>query len=200
MEILKLFQYSEKLRFADIEKALNVRSNKLSYHLNNLTKKGVLLKKKKYYSLSESSEHIIPYLTDNQSPLPVVLILLGNNKKALLFKRIKRPYKNFLSLPGGRILLGENPEEASKRIMKDKFNIDVKYKKLNSISFEQIKKSKKIVHSLILFFVTVTSKNNVELLEIEKLSRNKIVPSDYKLIIEDYCKETKLPVIFSKVN
>ena len=198
MEILKLFQYAEKLKFSDIEKALKVRSNKLSYHLNNLTKKGVLKKEGEYYKLSESSEHIIPYLVEKKSPLPVVLILVGDKEKAFLYKRIKRPYKNFLSLPGGRILIGEGLEDASKRIMKNKFNAEVKFKKLNSVSFEQVKKSKEVVHSFILFFVTVATKDSLELTEVEK-SKKKIISSDYKLITKDSEKETQVPTIFSEV-
>lgn len=198
MEILKLFQYAEKLKFSDIEKALKVRSNKLSYHLNNLTKKGVLKKEGEYYKLSESSEHIIPYLVENKSPLPVVLILVGDKEKAFLYKRKKRPYNNLLSLPGGRILLGESLEEASKRIMKNKFNAEVRLKKLNSVSFEQVKKSKEVVHSFILFFVTVTTKNPLELIEVQK-SKKKIISSDYKLITQDSEKEMQVSTIFSKV-
>ena len=197
MDILKLFQYAEKLKFSDIEKALKVRSNKLSYHLNNLTKKGVLIKEGDYYFLSESSEMIIPYLTGNQSPLPVILILLGNNKKALLYKRKKRPYKDLFSLPGGRILLGETLEVASKRIMKNKFNLNVEFKKVNSVSFEQVKKSEKIMHAFVLFFVTVTTKDKVELLEVANM-KTKTISSDYKLIIEDSNKKIKVPVIFSE--
>ncbi len=198
MEILKLFQYAEKLKFSEIEKALNVRSNKLSYHLNNLTKKGVLTKEGDYYKLSESSEHIIPYLVEKKSPLPVVLILVGDKEKAFLYKRKKRPYSNLLSLPGGRILLGESLEDASKRIMKNKFNVEVKFKKLNSVSFEQVKKSKEVVHSFILFFVTVTTKDSLELTKVER-SKKKIISSDYKLITQDSEKETEVPTIFSKV-
>jgi ADP-ribose pyrophosphatase YjhB (NUDIX family) len=198
MEILKLFQYAEKLKFSEIEKALKVRSNKLSYHLNNLTKKGVLIKDEDYYKLSESSEHIIPYLVEKKSPLPVVLILVGDKENAFLYKRKKRPYSNLLSLPGGRILLDESLEEASKRIMKNKFNVDVKFKKLNSVSFEQVKKSKEVMHSFILFFVTVTTKDSLELLEVEK-SKKKIISSDYKLITQDSEKEMQVPTIFSKI-
>jgi len=199
MEILKLFQYSEKMKFSDIEKALKVRSNKLAYHLKNLTKKGILSREGNYYKLSESSEYSVPYLSEKESFLPVVLILIGDTKKVFLHKRNKRPYKNMLSLPGGRILLGESLELASKRIMKEKFNIDIKFKKLNSISFEQVKKSNKIIHSFILFLVSVMTKNKIEFSNVIE-NKSKIIPSDYKLITEDFNKETKIQTIFSKTK
>jgi ADP-ribose pyrophosphatase YjhB (NUDIX family) len=103
------------------------------------------------------------------------------------------------SLPGGRILLGESLEKASQRIMKEKFNINANFKKLNSISFEQVKKSGKIIHSFILFFVTATTKDKIELADILEC-KTKIISSDYKLITEDSNKETKIKTIFSKTN
>lgn len=199
MDILKLFQYTEKLKFSDIEKALKIRSNKLSYHLKNLTKNGVLSKEGEFYQLSESFEHIVPYISEKESFLPVVLILVGNNKHAFLHIRKKRPYKNLFSLPGGRILLGESLEDASKRIMREKFSIKVKFKKLNSISFEQVKKSGKIVHSFILFYVTANTKDKINLTNV-KNNKNKIISSDYRLITEDSNKETKIKTIFSITN
>jgi ADP-ribose pyrophosphatase YjhB (NUDIX family) len=199
MDILKLFQYTEKLKFSDIERAIKVRSNKLAYHLKSLTKKGVLSKEGEFYKLSESSEYIVPYLSERESFLPVILILIGTNERAFLHLRKKRPYHNMLSLPGGRILLGENLEIASQRIMKEKFNVNAKFKKLNSISLEQVKKSGKIVHSFVLFFVTAKTKDKIELSVIKEL-KNKIIPSDYKLITEDSKKETKINTIFSKIN
>jgi len=197
MDILKLFQYSEKLRFSDIEKALKVRSNKLSYHIKNLTKKGILSKEGDYYRLSKSSEYMIPYLSEKESYLPVILILIGDNKKAFLYLRKKRPYRNLLSLPGGRILMGESLEASSKRIMKEKFNTNVKFQKLNSISFEHVKKSGKILHSFILFFVTVTTNDKIRLTDAEE-NKDKIISSDFKLITEDFNKEFKVKTILSK--
>lgn len=199
MDILKLFQYQEKLRFADMEKSLNIRSNKLAYHLKMLTKKGILKKEGFFYSLSESSEYLIPYLSQKESYLPVVLILLGNNKKAFLYARKKRPYVNKLSLPGGRILVGETLADASERIMGEKFKIEARFIRLNSISFEQVRKSKKIVHSFILFFVSVETTKRIDLLEVSK-HKNKIIPSDYNLISEDFNKRTNIKTIISKTN
>jgi len=102
-KILSLFLCSKGLKFNEIEKQLRVRSNKLAYHLTNLVKKGILIKNKEVYELSEASENIVPYLSENQAPLPVILIHLGDKDKTFLYKREKRPYKNCLSLPGGEI-------------------------------------------------------------------------------------------------
>ena len=119
--ILNLFLFHNKLRFKEIQNLLKIRSNKLAYHIKKLLKKGMLIKRSNYYLLTENAEYLIPYLSDKSHVLPVILIYLGNKKECFLFKRKKRPYKDYLSLPGGRLLLGESIEDAVTRIMKEKF-------------------------------------------------------------------------------
>ena len=75
-KILKEFLYNNELKFSDIEKALKIRSNKLAYHLKNLTKKGILKKQNETYKLSETAEELIPYLSEKQSSLAVILIAI----------------------------------------------------------------------------------------------------------------------------
>src|SRR3989344_2109558 len=116
-KILDLFVYNDKLKFNEIEKNLKIRSNKLAYHLKKLLKKKILVKEGNYYILSETSEYLIPYISEKKSILPAILIHIGNKKQAFLYKRNKRPYKDLLSMPGGRFLVGETIQQATKRIM-----------------------------------------------------------------------------------
>lgn len=183
-QILRLFLFNEKLKFSEIEKLLKTRSNKLAYHIKQLVKKGVLIKDRDFYLLSQSSEYLIPYISEKKSPLPCVLIHIGNDKNCFLYLREKRPFKGKLSLPGGRMRINESFEEATKRIMKEKFNVNVKFEKINSISLEYIKKNKKIVHSLLLFFISAKTKDKLKFIEINK-NKSKIISSDYNLIIKD---------------
>jgi hypothetical protein len=129
--ILKLFLTKDRLKFNEIEKSLKIRSNKLNYHLKKLIEKNILKKEREFYSLAEDFEEIIPYLSDKNALLPVLLIHIGNEKKVFLYERIKRPYKGMLGLPGGRILLGEEIKDATHRIMKDKYNLEVRLDKIN---------------------------------------------------------------------
>ncbi|MFA5992565.1 MAG: hypothetical protein WC796_02585 [Candidatus Pacearchaeota archaeon] len=197
-KILELYLYNHKLKFNEIEKKLKIRSNKLAYHIQNLIKKGILIKEKEIYSLSEKSEKIIPYLSEKQTTLCSILINIGNNKETFLYKRNKRPYKDLLSLPGGRLLVGESIEESVKRIMKDKFNITAKLKKINSVSLEHLKKNNKTIHSFILILATATTKDKITLVNIEK-SKSKIIKSDYKLLKNDLSLNSQIKTINSKV-
>ncbi|MBU3913150.1 MAG: NUDIX domain-containing protein [Nanoarchaeota archaeon] len=180
-EILKLFTLNEKLKFSEIEKLVKVRSNKLAYHLKHLAKKGILIKENEFYTLSETAEHLIPYLSDKKSPLIVILIRIGNQNKCFLQKRGKRPFKDKLSLPGGRLLVSETIPEAVKRIMKEKFSINAEIKKIISISHEFVKRKNRTLHSFILILTEAISKDNIKLENIKE-NKNKIIKSDYNLI------------------
>ncbi|MEA3329798.1 MAG: NUDIX domain-containing protein [Nanoarchaeota archaeon] len=195
--ILELFLFDNKLKFNEIVKALNQRSNKIAYHLKKLIKKQILIKENETYSLSKTSEKLIPYLSDKKSTLPIILIHLGNEKQCLLYKRKKRPFKDILSLPGGRLLIKESIQQATKRILKEKHNIKSKLKKVNSVSLEHVKNKNKKVHSFLLIFVTVTSKDKISLTNIKE-NKSKIISSDYKLLKKDLDKEIKIQTLISE--
>ncbi len=196
-KILSTFLYNHKLKFNEIEKLLHTKSNKLSYHLKKLGNKGILNKEGDFYKLSETAESIIPYLTEKQSILPVILIAIKKGNKFFLYKRNKRPYKDLLSLPGGRILAGETIQQATERIMK-KFKINCSFKKINSISLEQVKKNGKIPYSFLLILVTATTKNEIEYFDPYEL-KSKIISSDYQLIKDDLNKKIKIENIVTRI-
>ena len=195
MDILKLFQYEEKLSFTDIQNQLKLRSNKLAYHLNKLTKNNILKKEDKYYFLSESTECLIPYMAEKKSVLSAILIHMGTSKEAYLINRTKRPFKNLLSMPGGRILANESIEDSVKRIMK-KFNINAKLEKIHSVSLEHLIKneSEKTTHSFFLVFVSAKAESKVELVNLKK-NKKKIITSDYHLIKKDLNKKIDIKTI-----
>ncbi len=196
-EILSLFLFNKELRFSDMEKKLRVRSNKLAYHLKNLVKKEILDKSKDCYSLNENHESLIPYFSENKSPLPVLLIHLGNETQAFLYKREKRPYKDYLSLPGGRLLIGESIAEGAKRIMREKFSILIESPKIKSLSLEHVKKEDKTIHSFILILVQAKTKNKNLFVSVNS-NKSKIIPSDYQLIKSKIQNSIQIKTIISK--
>ncbi len=196
-KILNLFLYHHKLKFNEIEKEIKTRSNHLAYHLKNLIKKEMIEKEAEEYKLSDNFEHLIPYLTKKNSILPVILIALKNKKNIYLIERNKRPFKDKLSLPGGRILLGENIQKATGRIMQEKFGINCKLEKTNSVSLEHVKKNGKTIHSFLLILVTAKTKDKIKFYELDK-NKSKIISSDYKLLKKDLNKKTEIKNIFTK--
>ncbi len=195
-QIFKLFLENIKLKFNEIEKETGIRSNMVSYHLEKMQKEGLLEKRRGYYLLTKNAEKYIPIFSNligkELSALPVILIALINKDKILLMKRNRRPYKNYWSMIGGKILPEEDFETASLRQIKEKTNLDCKYVSINSVLHERIKDSKMVKYSFILFFTkTITKKENFiesthgklkwfNLKDIGK--KEKIIPSDLWLI------------------
>ncbi len=190
-KILKTFLYKEHQKFSEIEKAVKVRSNKLAYYLNKLTQKKVLNKTNGKYRLSETGEYLVPYLSRKKYVLAVVLIHIGNSKKAFMYTRKKRPFKDKLSMPGGRLILGETILDATKRIMAQDHNINAKLKTIHSVSTESIKKSGKKIQTDLIIFVSATTNDKIKYTDIEK-NKSKIISSDYKLLKNDLGKKIEI--------
>ena len=194
-EIFSLFSENSKLKFNQIEKSVKIRSNMVSYHLDQMRKEGLIQKEGDFYSLTTEAEKYIPILTniieDKHSPLPVILVALINNNKILLIKRNKRPYQNYWSMIGGKIKLEESFEEAAKRHILEKTGIDAEFEKFCSIFHEHVKKDDSIQHSFILNFVKMkTDEEKFKLsphgklkwFSLDQLNEDEIIPSDYWLI------------------
>ncbi len=195
-QIFRLFLENLKLKFNEIEKETEIRSNMVSYHLEIMQKEGLLERRGEYYWLTKNAEKYIPIFSNligkELSALPVVLVALINKNQILLMKRNRRPYKDYWSLIGGKMLLEENFETASLRQIKEKTNLDCKYIKINSVLHERILGGKIIKHSFILFFTKTITKNKnfiesphgklkwFNLTNVGK--KEKIIPSDLWLI------------------
>lgn len=193
--IFKLFLDRNKLKFGEIEKEIKIRSNMVSYHLEKMQKDGILEKKGEYYFLTKTSERYIPIFSNmvgaELSPLPVILIAVMNKNKILMIKRNKRPYKNYWSMIGGKMLLEESFESASLRQAKEKTDLDSKFISINSVLHERVEGDNLIKHSFILFFTKVktnqskfkeTRHGTLKWFTIKQLAKEKVIPSDFWLI------------------
>jgi ADP-ribose pyrophosphatase YjhB (NUDIX family) len=210
-EIFKLFLENDKLKFNEIEKNLRIRSNMVSYHLTSMVHDGLLVKKGEYYYLTEHAEKYIPIFSDifgsDLGPLPVVLIAVMSAKqdKILLVKRNKRPYKNYWSMIGGKILLHEDFKEASIRKVKEKTDLDSEFISLNDVMHERVEGLGIVKYSFILLFTKVIVKNikfketragELKWFSIDKLDSNIIIPSDYYLIKKSLNKKHKMKFLY----
>ncbi len=208
-EIFKLFLENNRLKFNEIEKCLKIRSNMVSYHLTSMIKEGLLVKKGEYYLLTEHAEKYIPLFSNifgmDIIPLPIVLVSVVNKNNILLIKRNKRPYKDYWSLIGGKLLLHEDFKEAALRLVKEKTGLDSEFVSLNNIMHERVEGSGIIKHSFMLIFIKVSVKNikfketrsgELKWFNIIKLSDDKIIPSDYWLIKNSLNKKIKIPRLY----
>lgn len=193
--IFKLFLENAKLRFNAIEKALKIRSNMVSYHLERMQHEGLVNKEGEYYCLTRKAETYLPIIQhvvgEELSPLPVVLVALMNKDEILLIKRNRRPYKNYWGLIGGKMLLEESFKETGVRLVKEKSSLNAKFVSINSILHERVKGDSVIKHCFILFFTKMIVKETnfkesmhgrLKWFKIKDIGKEKIIPSDLWLI------------------
>jgi len=193
-EIFRLFMQKSRLKFSEIEKELKIRSNMVSYHIEQMVKEGLLEKKEGLYSLTADAEKYIPIFSliigQDLSPLPAVLVAAVREQKILLIKRSKRPYRDYWAMVGGKMLLEETFKDTSLRLIKDKAGIEGEFLSINSVMQEHVRQDKLIKHSFILFFTKVSADDsNLSSSEAGELAwfdlnrlPEKIVPSDRWLI------------------
>jgi len=210
-QIFKLFLKDTKLKFNEIEKALKIRSNMVSYHLEKMQEEGLLEKKDDYYYLTKKAERYLPIIShivgQELSPLPVMLIAIVNKDKILLIKRNKRPYQNYWCLVGGKMRMEESFEQAAKRVLQEETGLDAKYKDMASVLYERVKGEDIIKHSFIHFFVKMQTDNTeikqsesgeLKWFKIKDVDKERIIPSDLWLIKNKL--SSKIEVIDSEMK
>ena len=194
-QIFKLFLENTKLKFNEIEKALKIRSNMVSYHLEKIQKEGLLKKEDDFYFLTKKAERYLPIIKhvigEELSPVPVMLVALVNKNKILLIKRNKRPYKDYWSAIGGKMRMEESFKEAGKRVIKEKTGIDADFENICNVLYERVEGEGIIKHSFMHFFTKMKTKTTefkmseygeLKWFNIKDLDNEKIIPSDLWLI------------------
>ena len=189
-KIFHVFLYSEKLRFSELLRKTKISSNLLAYFLKKMAKEGLLAKENETYSLSSDGEKLIPFFVPDQeriSPLVVLLFFCVRGKEIFLVSREKRPYKGLWSLPSGRLLISESLEQATSRILKEKYNLSAKMSGVSAVLYERVRDADNAKHGFVFFVVKTTLTNNSTLyagkwFSQSRVPKNKTIASDYWLI------------------
>lgn len=122
--------------------------------------------------------------------------------KFLLIKRIKPPYKDLWCLPGGKIEIGEHPQETVIRELQEETDLKVKFVQIKGVVSEILKTKNKIDGHYIIWVCethTKTSKfiekdeGEPKWFTKEELIKDKasIIPSDFLMINEFFIKKSK---------
>ncbi len=195
-KIFELFVKSKHLRFSDIEKAIGIKSNTLTYYLNSMVKEGMLQKEDDEYMLSTHGEKLIPFFAHITQKLtggclPVVLSAIIKDNQILLINRKKRPYQGYWGLPGGKLHLEESLEECALREVKEETGLDCTFSNIAAIVHERVKEKDVYKHAFLLFFVvlklkagkiTESEEGRLEWFPLKTLQPERIIPSDYQMI------------------
>ncbi|MCK4589463.1 MAG: NUDIX hydrolase [Nanoarchaeota archaeon] len=206
--IFELFTKNHKLKFNQIEKHLNIRSNLLVYHLDKMKQQGLLEKQDDIYQLTKNAEEMLPFyahLTQKETGvLPVVLTAIIKDNQICLIKRGKRPYKDHWGFVGGKIKMGESIKETALREAQEETSLDLEFDSIKNIVHEHTRENQKPKHSFLLILVQLNAKNKdfkiteegeLKWFDLDNLPTENIIHSDIWMIKNHLNKKINIPEI-----
>ncbi len=203
-KIIALFLEKNKLTFTDIEQALALRSNHVAYCIKKLVAKGILDKELEQYSLSKTTETLLPYLSilsqQEHIKLPVLVIVLQNKQgKTAFIKRTKCPYQGYLALPGGKIRMQETLKTAAERIAHEETGLSITRVQPCFVVDEHLFDQKQLKNSWFLFVVRAKAVSkagkNMCWLSLNECSKHHCIPSDAWMLKQALRKKMKIKSI-----
>jgi len=207
-QIFELFTKNHRLKFNEIEKSLDIRSNLLVYHLDKMKQGGLIEKHDDTYQLTEKAEKMMPFfahLTGKETGvLSVVIAAIVKGNKICFIKRNKRPYKDYWGMVGGKMVIGESIQETAVREAKEETGLDVEFDSIKTVLQEHVKENNQIKHSFLLFLVKLkalneetqnTEEGEVKWFDLNNLKSEKIIPSDSWMIEKFFNKSIDIPAM-----
>ena len=126
--ILDKLRYEQPLSYTAMMPE-GIESSHFRYHLKMLVTDKLVEKASDSYILTTEGQRVVDYLSTNRTtvlrtPKVITYTLLTYNKKLLLFKKDKEPYRDLLGLIGGKVHFGEDIPSAAAREVKEKCGLD----------------------------------------------------------------------------
>ena len=127
------------------------------------------------------------------------LVAVVEKGKILLIHRSKEPYKDFWSLPGGKIEFGEHPEETAKRELFEETGIKGEVEAVRGIVNEIVYENKEAEQHFILFVIQIkpettefieSDEGKLKWHDLDNMDGLKMIPSD-KLMVKEFILNNK---------
>jgi len=159
--MLRGFVREKQLSFTALAKLSGTRTNHAAYHLSALMRDGIIRRATRGYALTAPGQRLLVTLgkTRSECPLPVVLVATQRNEKIAFIRRAERPYAGRLSLPGGRLRLGETLTQAAVRIAKEKAGLSVVPFAVGGVAVERLVARDGLAHGFLLVVVRCKTNN-----------------------------------------
>lgn len=148
ISILRELLFKPNARFRDLKK-VDIPNDHFSFHLKQLLKYELVIKKEGRYSLSDKGKEFANRMDtdelklERQAKVAVALhpVRIRNGKtEHLVHKRLKEPFYGWYGSQSGKIRWGETPLQAAKREMKEETGLTGRFKLLAIVHYHHIHK------------------------------------------------------------
>lgn len=178
--ILEKLGYRNKLRFSELQG--NESSNKISFHLNKLQDKELIVKEEQKYSTTAEGKNYLAYLEHEQIRQPLIInhVFIFDEDKVYLKKR-EDPLDPFPGAYRGPVLRTEK-NESNKRSAEEAFEKEFGEKspesEIRGVMRNNIKFSEGFSQHYMAFFTVIeaSNKDSEDFYDIEKLDELNIIP------------------------
>ena len=177
----------------------------IAYNIKSLKKEGVIQKDKEFWKLTKKYEKMIPFHSNISSMelgcSGVVLVIVTNKDKILLIKRDKKPYKGYWGIFGRKLRIPESIKDAAVNCIKHEAELNVKFNKICGVLHERLQEDNEFKHAF-LFILTkaeakttdipINKREHMKWFPLNKLKKEKIIPSDLFMIEKFLKRKTKV--------
>ncbi len=131
-KVLKQLGYEHPQSFSELQDD-DTPSNRFSYHLQKLVEDGYIEKTEHGYILTGKGETFVARLSEGDTvekkqPILGIIIIVKEDDQYLVSIRKKEPFKGYTgSGPHGRISMGEFPEDAARRILRERTGLTAEH-------------------------------------------------------------------------
>ncbi len=139
ISILTKLLKSNGLKFSQAyPKEENIDSDLYNYHLQYLTKRGLVEKVDGLYQLTKQGRYAVQFFDSQgnyypQFRLSVLMFVINQNNQILLQKRLRHPCMGDIGVPSGKIKPGETTVQAASRKLQEETGLKCDFKFVGTI-------------------------------------------------------------------
>ena len=203
--ILDQLRQTPVMRYSQLQPD-DVESSHFKYHLNQLIKDKLVEKKGRgLYGLTQAGQAAVDKLSSgrvnpHQTPKVITYTLLQDDDNYYLQIKDKEPYLGLLNMVGGKLHLGETPEIAAKREVKEKVGLELNNLVLKGVAQIKISQADNLLSHVeaFVFVGHVDENGTTDLEKVVKtdLSKHQDLAPDLRAVI-DTIETGKVPFVVS---
>lgn len=173
-DIIDRLRVVDHLRYSELQPR-DIESSHFKYHLDQLITDGFVERQSRgIYALTQKGSSFTDRLSEHHTkpsamPKLITYTLLEDSDSYYLLKKNKEPYRGLLNMIGGKLHLGETPEQAAEREIAEKVHLTLTDLSLGGVATIRIHKNDQLfTHVTAYIFTATISEPSPQLVKVDK--------------------------------